>query len=214
MNPGSEILVSCADRIVWVRVEGNGSSRNSTALRDFAKEMIHRGAREFIVDLRNCPMMNSTFMGTLAAISLWLGELGEGGLSVVNLNERNAESLDPCSYSGQLMATRTGEHLPRFTKPEHVPSFYNYSKEALELMREQALGLVNLETAWREHLQDDHVDRKETKWRPFLQYPQCREAGRRISDSRSSGSNFRKVVHQRRPKRACRVVRRSALRPN
>src|ERR1700676_4377108 len=93
MKPGSEILVSCADRIVWVRVEGNGSSTNSTALRDFAKEMIHRGSREFIVDLCNCPVMDSTFMGTLAGISLWLGELGEGCLSVVNLNERNAESL-------------------------------------------------------------------------------------------------------------------------
>jgi len=38
--PGSEILVSCADRIVRVRVEANGSSTNSTALRDFAKEII------------------------------------------------------------------------------------------------------------------------------------------------------------------------------
>src|SRR5258707_10743826 len=73
MKPGSEILVSCADRTVWVRVEGNGSSTNSTALRDFAKEMIHRDAREFIVDLCNCPVMDSTFMGTLAGISLWLG---------------------------------------------------------------------------------------------------------------------------------------------
>jgi anti-sigma B factor antagonist len=93
MNPGSEILVGCAGRIVWVRVEGNGSSANSTALRDFAKEMIHRGAREFIIDLCNCPAMDSTFMGTLAGISLWLRELGEGRLSVVNVNERSAESL-------------------------------------------------------------------------------------------------------------------------
>jgi anti-sigma B factor antagonist len=93
MNAGSEILVSCVDRIVWVRVDGNGSSTNSTALKDFAKEMIHRGAREFIVDLCNCPMMDSTFMGTLAGISLWLRELGEGCLSLVNLNNRNAESL-------------------------------------------------------------------------------------------------------------------------
>src|SRR5260221_1589891 len=96
MKPGSEILVSCADRIVGVRLEGNGSSTNSTALRDFAKQIIHRGAREFIVDLCNCPVMDSTFMGTLAGISLWLGELGEGCLSVVNLKERNAESL--CSF--------------------------------------------------------------------------------------------------------------------
>jgi anti-sigma B factor antagonist len=98
-------LVSCADRIVWVRVDGNGSSTNSTALKDFAKEMIHRGAREFIVDLCNCPMMDSTFMGTLAGISLWLRELGEGCLSLVNLNNRNAESL--CSLGlNQLFNVR------------------------------------------------------------------------------------------------------------
>jgi anti-sigma B factor antagonist len=117
MKPGSGILVSCADRIVCVRVEGNGSSTNSTALRDFAKEMIHRGAREFIVDLCNCPVMDSTFMGTLAGISLWLGELGECCLSVVNLNERNAESL--CSLGlDQLFNVRVsaikkdGQALP------------------------------------------------------------------------------------------------------
>jgi anti-sigma B factor antagonist len=105
MNAGSEILVSCVDRIVWVRVDGNGSSTNSTALKDFAKEMIHRGAREFIVDLCNCPMMDSTFMGTLAGISLWLRELGEGCLSLVNLNNRNAESL--CSLGlNQLFNVR------------------------------------------------------------------------------------------------------------
>ena len=93
MRPGSKILVSYAGRIVWVRVEGNGSSANSTALRKFTREMIHRGAREFVVDLANCQGMDSTFMGTLAGISFWLRELGEGSLSVVNLNERNAESL-------------------------------------------------------------------------------------------------------------------------
>ena len=85
--------MSYAGRLVWVRVEGNGSSANSTALRKFAKEMIHRGAREFVVDLVNCQGMDSTFMGTLAGITFWLRELGEGSLSVVNLNQRNAETL-------------------------------------------------------------------------------------------------------------------------
>jgi hypothetical protein len=40
--------------------------------------MIHRGAREFIVDPRNCPATDSTFLGALAGISLWLRALGEG----------------------------------------------------------------------------------------------------------------------------------------
>src|SRR5246127_3738094 len=117
MKPGSEILVSCADRIVWVRVEGNGSSTNSTALRDFAKEMIHRDAREFIVDLCNCPAMDSTFMGTLAGISLWLFGVGGGCLSVFNFQQRNEQTL--CSVGlDQLFNVRVsaikkdGQALP------------------------------------------------------------------------------------------------------
>jgi len=110
MKAGSKILVSCADRLVWIRVGGNGSSANSTALKDFAKEMIHRGAGEFIVDLANCPVMDSTFMGTLAGISLRLRELGEGCLYVVNLNLRNAESLSSLGldqlFNVRLSATK------------------------------------------------------------------------------------------------------------
>ena len=116
MNPVSKILVSRADRIVLVRIEGKGSFENSTALKDFCKEMIHRGAREFILDLCNCPMMDSTFMGTLAAISLWLHELGEGCLSVVNLNKRNTESLLSLGLDQLLnvrvSAIREGQALP------------------------------------------------------------------------------------------------------
>jgi len=92
------------------RLGSDGGKRfvlKSTALRDFAKEMIHRGCREFFVDLCNCPVMDSTFMGTLAGISLWLGELGESCLSVVNLNERNAESL--CSLGLDQLFQRTRE---------------------------------------------------------------------------------------------------------
>ena len=156
MKPGSEILVSCVDRTVWVRVEGNGSSANSAALRNFAKEMIQRGACEFIVDLSNCPAMDSTFMGTLAAISWWLGE---GSLSVVNLNERNAESLcslgldrllnvrvSPLKKSGQALPIPSEEDPAALaqtmleahealvkTAPENFPKF----KDVIQYLEEE-----------------------------------------------------------------------------
>jgi anti-anti-sigma regulatory factor len=76
-----------------VRVEGKGSFLNSTGLKEFAKEMINRGFREFAVDLKGCPVMDSTFMGTLAGIALRLRELGQGTLRVTNLNERNHDLL-------------------------------------------------------------------------------------------------------------------------
>ena len=78
---------------MWVRVEGKGTFLNSTGLKEFSKEMINRGHREFVVDLRNCPLMDSTFMGTLASIGLALRGLGQGELRAVNLNERNRDLL-------------------------------------------------------------------------------------------------------------------------
>ena len=93
VNAQPSILVGTANRTVWVRVEGKGTFLNSTGLKEFSKEMINRGHREFVVDLRNCPLMDSTFMGTLAAIGLALRGLGQGELRAINLNERNRDLL-------------------------------------------------------------------------------------------------------------------------
>lgn len=93
MNTTPSILVGTAGRVVWVRVEGKGSFLNATGLKEFAKEMTNRGFREFIVDLEQCPLMDSTFMGTLTGMALRLRELGSGELRVVRLNERNRDLL-------------------------------------------------------------------------------------------------------------------------
>jgi len=87
------ILVGCANKIVWIKVEGKGSFLNSAGVKEFSKEMVNRGHREFVVDLKNCPVMDSTFMGTLAMIALRLRDLGQGHLHVINLNERNFDLL-------------------------------------------------------------------------------------------------------------------------
>lgn len=78
--------------MVWVRVAGRGSFQNSTPLKEFAREMLARGYRKFTVDLQECPVMDSTFMGTLAGIALKL-QAGDGGVRVIRLNERNHSLL-------------------------------------------------------------------------------------------------------------------------
>ena len=93
MIPQPSILVGTTAKTVWVRVEGKGSFLNSTGLKDFAREMVNRGFREFIMDLKNCPVMDSTFMGTLAFIALRLRELGQGQLRVININDRCRDLL-------------------------------------------------------------------------------------------------------------------------
>ena len=128
MSTISSILVGLTNKIVWVRVEGKGSFLNSAGVKDFTKEMINRGYREFVVDLKNCPVMDSTFMGTLAGVALRLRELGQGHLHVINLNERNADllgnlglnqlfTIDACAVDGAATGIRP---LENSTRPDHA----------------------------------------------------------------------------------------------
>ena len=78
---------------VWVRVEGKGNFLNSGSLKEFAQEMVNRGYREFVFDLEHCAMMDSTFMGTMAAVALRLKELGQGHLHVIHCGDRSHQLL-------------------------------------------------------------------------------------------------------------------------
>jgi anti-sigma B factor antagonist len=111
VNTVPSILVGTADRTVLVRVEGKGTFLNSTGLKEFAKEMTNRGFRNFVVDLKNCPVMDSTFMGILAFVAMRLRKLGSGEMTAINLNERNRDLL--CNLGlDQLFTIAVAEELP------------------------------------------------------------------------------------------------------
>lgn len=111
MSCPSSIQVGLINDTVWIRVEGKGSFQNSTPLKDFAREMLGRGHRAFVVDLKECPFMDSTFMGTLASIALKSRADGVGGLHIVNLNERTQDLL--CNLGlDQLMQLDPPQEAP------------------------------------------------------------------------------------------------------
>ena len=89
----SSIQVGVSGPTVWVKVEGKGSFLKSGNLKEFAREMLDRGYREFVVDLADCAMMDSTFMGTIARLALRLRELGCGPLHIVHCGSRNQQLL-------------------------------------------------------------------------------------------------------------------------
>src|SRR5213592_629764 len=89
----SSIQVGVRGPTIWVKVEGKGSFLNSGNLKEFAREMLDRGYREFVLDLADCAMMDSTFMGTMASVALRLKELGRGHLHIVHCGNRSQELL-------------------------------------------------------------------------------------------------------------------------
>jgi len=108
-------------------VEGKGSFLNSGSVKDFAREMIGRGHREFVVDLAKCPVMDSTFMGTLTGVALQLREHEKGQLRMTNLNERNRDLLCNLGLNqlfvmegGLPNSPETGEQTPLQSSPDRT----------------------------------------------------------------------------------------------
>ncbi len=107
--PGS-ILVGCFGDVAWIRVEGAGSHQNSDRLREFARRRITEGTTAFVLDLANCPTMDSTFMGTLASLALELKKKGVavGGIDILNANPRNRQSLTKLGLQHLMSIDETG----------------------------------------------------------------------------------------------------------
>jgi len=93
-----------------VKVEGKGSFLNSDNLKEFAREMLDQGYREFVVDLADCAMMDSTFMGTMARLALRRAEAAHGE------HEKRTGQRDanwPDWYANYMVAEQAGTELPQ-----------------------------------------------------------------------------------------------------
>jgi anti-anti-sigma factor len=108
----SSIQVGVNGPAVWVKVAGKGSFLNSGNLKEFAREMIQRGYRKFIVDLNDCATMDSTFMGTMAGVALRLKELGGGDLRVVHCPPRSHELLSGLGLDQIFSIQSNGSQAP------------------------------------------------------------------------------------------------------
>lgn len=94
VNSPAPILVGhWPNKVVWIRVQGKGSFQNSPQLRECVDRMLVEGERRFVVDLADCPVMDSTFMGTLTGIARALRAYEGGKLEVLNANTRNVQLI-------------------------------------------------------------------------------------------------------------------------
>ena len=135
----SSIQVGVSGPTVWVKMMGKGSFLNSGNLKEFAREMLDRGYREFVVDLADCHMMDSTFMGTMANVALRLRELGQGHLHVVHCSNRCQELLSGLRLDQIFDVRANGGSSPEygaFERPPRIQSPGDQKREQIETMVE------------------------------------------------------------------------------
>ncbi|MBN1268452.1 MAG: STAS domain-containing protein [Kiritimatiellae bacterium] len=82
------LLVVIQGDTAFVRIEGRGSFKISTDMKQFGAAAIEQKCRRFVFDMRHCLGMDSTFMGVLAGLAFRLRQKLSGEMLMVNLSTR------------------------------------------------------------------------------------------------------------------------------
>ena len=97
MAVSSPILqVAVTDQIALVKISGRASFNCSVEFKTLVYELRSRGYRKFILDLSDCLIMDSTFLGVLAGFGLKLAEAADEKhtVTLLNLNQRIFDLLE------------------------------------------------------------------------------------------------------------------------
>ena len=90
------LQVAVTDQLALVKISGRASFNCSVDFKTLGYELRDRGYRKFVLDLTDCLIMDSTFLGVLAGFGLKLAEApGEKAtVTLLNPNPRILDLLD------------------------------------------------------------------------------------------------------------------------
>ncbi len=90
------LKVAVTEKVALVKISGRASFNCSVDFKTLVYELRDRGYRKFVLDLTECLILDSTFLGVLAGFGLKLGETtGEKAtVTLLNPNQRILDLLD------------------------------------------------------------------------------------------------------------------------
>jgi anti-anti-sigma regulatory factor len=96
------ILVKQEGDEATARIIGKGSFKNAKLLKNYADQVRADGAKCIMLDLQECPHMDSTFMGVIAGIAVGQKRNGAPAPKIINANPRALELLNSLGL-GQIL---------------------------------------------------------------------------------------------------------------
>jgi anti-anti-sigma regulatory factor len=87
-SPIAQLSVAVEDDVVFVRVAGRATFAAGVDFKSLLENLIEKGHRRVAVDLSQCPIMDSTFIGLLTTFGMQLPPNADSGISLLNTNER------------------------------------------------------------------------------------------------------------------------------
>ncbi|MFH0909879.1 MAG: STAS domain-containing protein [bacterium] len=87
-QPEDKVWVAIHKDMALIRVEGRGSFKVSTSLKQFGNAAVDAGCHRVILDMSPCIGMDSTFMGVLAGLASRIKQQRGGDVVMLNLASR------------------------------------------------------------------------------------------------------------------------------
>ena len=133
-TPSAKMLVMVGERFACIRIIGRANFTSSVDFKTLVDELRQKGCDCFALDLSECVLMDSTFLGVLAGLGLKLttgnGEPVRHGVELVNPSPRITDLLETLGVlnlfkitQGTLTAgalTQTVERTPANPSKEEV----------------------------------------------------------------------------------------------
>jgi anti-anti-sigma factor len=98
ITPPAKLLIWVGEQSACIRIAGRANFLSSVDFQAVVKELLARGCRCVALDLSQCVLMDSTFLGVLAGLGVKLnsgnGDQRPHGIELFNPSERITELLD------------------------------------------------------------------------------------------------------------------------
>jgi anti-sigma B factor antagonist len=126
-TPSAKLLVMVGERFACIRIIGRANFTASVDFKALVDELGGKGCNCFVLDLSECVLMDSTFLGLLAGLGLKLsggtGDQAQRGVELFNPGPRIVELLETLGVLHLFKVSQGSFTPPVPTQPvEHTPA--------------------------------------------------------------------------------------------
>ena len=131
--PAAKILVSVGEKCACIKITGRANCNSSNDFNALLDELWRKGCTYFVLDLTECVLMDSTFLGVLSGFGLRVNTAQSDGLErtleLFNPGERVAELLENLGVWHLFKVTQGDVTLPENTTPCELPASHASSED-------------------------------------------------------------------------------------
>jgi anti-anti-sigma factor len=155
-SAAASVSIWAGDEVAVVRINGRANFQSSVDFKTTLLELWQRGTRRFILDLTNCQLMDSTFLGVMAGLGLKFSKesspCGDGlaRIELLNPSPRVRELFDNLGIIhlfSIVSSPEPGNEVKNLTPMEPSPSAAPDRKETTRVCLEAHQLLMNLNDA-------------------------------------------------------------------